>query len=174
MVLTYHNFATTHGPFYLSHSTLSTFFHLNRQKHRCMRFGICSRKRPVLAAAIETPNGASRKLSKLTATPSSHSQTEEKKVCRSFYWDISSVFLKTACLATFLVVEGPRRLVAYSMRRPEPKPFFLCSPWGYRMCVCGHHYYDHVDGVQAPNVPMMNEKPGITALQPQEKQTNKR
>lgn len=144
-----HNFATTHVPFY-SNIIDKINILLNRQNHKRMRFGICSYKRPVMAqaAVIDTPKGASRKLSKPTVSSSSRPQTKERKMCQSFYWDISSVFLKTACLATFLVVEGPRRLVAYSMRRPEPKPFFVCSQWGYRMCVCGRHYYDHVDGVQ--------------------------
>lgn len=28
----------------------------------------------------------------------------------------------------------------------QPVPRFTCQRWGFRMCACGHHYYDHGPG----------------------------
>lgn len=42
---------------------------------------------------------------------------------------------------------------AYVLRRPEPQPFFDCSrAGGYRICACGHHYYDHTNVVHSPDI----------------------
>lgn len=42
-----------------------------------------------------------------------------KTHCKVFYWDVSSIFIKSACLVLFLAAEGPRRLCSYVARRPE-------------------------------------------------------
>lgn len=52
------------------------------------------------------------------------------------------------CLSLFLLAEAPRRLHAFALRAPEPAPRFSCaSAGGYRVCACGHHYYDHGNDV---------------------------
>lgn len=71
--------------------------------------------------------------------------------CREYHWNIGAALSKTACLSLFFLAEAPRRLRSYALRIPEPAPYFSCAAaGGFRICACGHHYYDHTNVVLNP------------------------
>ncbi|CAN8065531.1 unnamed protein product [Agarophyton chilense] len=125
-----------------------------------MGFGACSLHDAPAPVSPPSPLGAVTSASNRRVT-----RPRPRRGCEFFYWDLSSAFIKSLCLALFFVVESPRRAVSYVTRNPEPKPFFTCHRWGYRMCACGHHYYHHQDPKPNElNHPPPSQPPSQTSL----------
>lgn len=75
--------------------------------------------------------------------PANGSPVGRRRHCGGFHWDAAAAVAKALCLATFFVVETPRRAVAVARGGAYPPPIVNCSGWTVRQCACGHNFYDH-------------------------------